>query len=213
MLEAQHFGKLPCPLDARRGVLFGGSDDEVCRGKIHLGSVLHAGSLAACHGVAGNELHPCRAQCLHRLHKAGLDARNIRKDTPGLEQRTVGSEPVQQRGGVQAKDDMVGLPDKVLKIMGLAAGDIAVLQRVLQVSLAAVDAVHMEAGAGQLQRVLAAQQTQTHYEITFCFIKHLLPPRQAALHLQKSRASSSGWLRHRPRSGAARRRQPAPQDS
>ena len=72
---------------------------------------------------------------------------------------------------------MVGLPDKVLKIVGLTAGDIAVLQRVLQMSLAAVDAVHMEACAGQLQRVLAAQQTQTHYEITFCFIKHLLPPR------------------------------------
>ena len=42
---------------------------------------------------------------------------------------------------------------------------------------------------------------------------HLLTPRQAALHLQKSRASSSGWLRRRPRSGAARRRQPAPQGS
>ena len=108
---------------------------------------------------------------------------------------------------------MVGLPDKVLKIVGLAAGDIAVLQRILQMSLAAVDAVHMEAGAGQFQRVLAAQQTQTHYEITFCFIKHLLPPRQAALHLQKSRASSSEWLRHRPRSGAVRRQQPAPQGS
>ena len=51
---------------------------------------------------------------------------------------------------------MVGLPDKILKIVGLTAGDIAVLQRVLQVSLAAVDAVHMEACAGQLQRVLAA---------------------------------------------------------
>ena len=213
MLEAQHLGKLPCPLDARRGVLFGGGDNEVCRGKIHLGGVLHAGSLAACHGVAGDELHPRRAQRLHRLHKAGLDAGNIRKDAPGLEQGTVGSEPVQQRGGVQAKDDMVGLPDKILKIVSLTAGDIAVLQRVLQVSLAAVDAVHMEAGAGQLQRVLAAQQTQTHYEITFCFIKHLLPPRQAALHLQKSRASSSGWLRHRPRSGAVRRQQPAPQGS
>lgn len=61
--------------------------------------------------------------------------------------------------------------------------------------------------------VHAAQQTQTHYEITFCFIKHLLPPRQAALHLQKSRASSSGWLRRRPRSGAVRRQQPAPQGS
>ena len=213
MLEAQHLGKLPCPLDARRGVLFGGGDDEVCRGKIYLGGVLHAGSLAACHGVAGNELHPRRAQCLHRLHKAGLYAGNIRKDAPGFDQMAVGAKPVQQRGGVQAKDDMVGLPDKVLKIVGLAAGDIAVLQRVLQMSLAAVDAVHMEAGAGQLQRVLAAQQTQTHYEITFCFIKHLLPPRQAALHLQKSRASSSGWLRRRPRSGAARRQQPAPQGS
>ena len=56
-------------------------------------------------------------------------------------------------------------------------------------------------------------ETQTHYEITFCFIKHLLPPRQAALHLQKSRASSSGWLRHRLRSGAVRRQQPAPQGS
>ena len=98
MLEAQHFGQLPCPLDARRGVLFGGSDDEVCRGKIHLGGVLHAGGLAACHGVAGNELHPRRAQGLHRLHKAGLDAGNIRKDAPGLEQMAVGTEPVQQRG-------------------------------------------------------------------------------------------------------------------
>ena len=39
------------------------------------------------------------------------------------------------------------------------------------------------------------------------------PLRQAALHLQKSRASSSGWLRHRPRSGAMRRQQPAPQGS
>ena len=127
--------------------------------------------------------------------------------------QSVGFDTIQQRGGVQAKDDMVGLPDKILKIVGLTAGDIAVLQRVLQMSLAAVDAVHMEACAGQLQRVLAAQQTQTYYEITFCFIKHLLPPRQAALHLQKSRASSSGWLRRRPRSGAARRQQPAPQGS
>ena len=106
---------------------FGGGDNEVCRGKIHLGGVFHAGSFAACHGVAGNELHARRAHGLHRLHKAGLYAGNIGKDAAGLEQMAVGAEPLDEGRGVQTKDDVVGAAHKVLKIVGLAAGDIAVL--------------------------------------------------------------------------------------
>ena len=89
--------------------------------------VLHAGSLAACHRVAGNELHARRAHGLHRLHKAGLYAGNIGKDAAGLEQMAVGAEPLDEGRGVQTKDDVVGAAHKVLKIVGLAAGDIAVL--------------------------------------------------------------------------------------
>ena len=92
----------------------------------------------------------------------------------------VGLEPLEQGRGVQAENDVVGTAHKVLKIVGLAAGDIAVLQRILQVPLAAVDAVHMETGFCQLQRVLAAQQAQAHHEITFCFIQHIPPPRPRA---------------------------------
>lgn len=65
-------------------------------------------------------------------------------------QGTVGTEPVQQRGGVQAKDDMVGLPDKVLKIVGSTAGDSRV-QRVLQVSLPRLMPSTWAPSAGQLQ--------------------------------------------------------------
>ena len=92
----------------------------------------------------------------------------------------VGAEPLDEGRGVQTKDDVVGAAHKVLKIVGLAAGDIAVLQRVLQMPFAAVDAVHMEAGFRQFQRVFAAQQAKAHHEITFCFIKHIPPPRPRA---------------------------------
>ena len=213
VLEAQHLRQLLCPLDGLRGVLVGGGDDEVGRGKVHLGSVLHAGGLTACHGVAGNELHPCRAHGLHRLHKAGLDAGHIREDAAGLEERAVGFEPLQQGRGVQAEDDVVGLLHQIFKIMGLAAGNVAVVEGILQVPLAAVDAVHMETGFGQLQGILAAQQTKTHHEITFCFVKHILPPHPKAGWLQRNSASSSGWLRRHPQSGAARRLRSAPQGS
>ena len=130
--------------------------------------------------MTGDELHTVRAEGLHRLHKAGLDAGHIREDAAGLEEGAVGLEPLDQGRGVQAEDDMVGLPHKILKIVGLAADDVALIQRILQMALAAVDAVHMEPGLGQLQRVLAAQQTQTHNEITLCFIQHPVPPRPMA---------------------------------
>ena len=55
--EAQHLGQLFCSLDSLGGVLLGGGDDEVGRGKADLGGVLDAGSLTACHRVAGDELH------------------------------------------------------------------------------------------------------------------------------------------------------------
>ena len=148
--------------------------------KFHLGGVLHAGSLAARHRVAGNELHACRAHGLHRLHKAGLYAGHIRENAAGLEQMPVGFEPLQQGCGVQTEDDVVGLLHQILKIVGLAAGDIAVAEGVLQMPLAAVDAVHMEAGFRQLQCVLAAQQAKAHHEITLCFIQHVPPPRPRA---------------------------------
>ena len=65
---------------------------------------------------------------------------------------------------------------------GLEEGPVGLepLDQILQMALAAVDAVHMEPGLGQLQRVLAAQQTQTHNEITLCFIQHPVPPRPMA---------------------------------
>ena len=75
---------------------------------------------------------------------------------------------------------MVGLPDKVFKIVGFAPLDVAMVERELQVALAAVDAVHMEPGFGELQRIFAAQQAKAHHEITFRFIQHLLPPRPMA---------------------------------
>ena len=78
----------------------------------------------------------------------------------------VGPEPLDQGRGVQTEDDMIGLTHQILKIVGLAAGDIAVVEGILQMALAAVDAVHMEPGPAQLQSVLAAQQTQAHNEIT-----------------------------------------------
>ena len=56
-----------------------------------------------------------------------LDAGNIGKDAAGLEQMAVGAEPLDEGRGVQTKDDVVGAAHKVLKIVGLAAGDIAVL--------------------------------------------------------------------------------------
>ena len=92
----------------------------------------------------------------------------------------VGAEPLDEGCGVQTEDDVVGLLHQILKIVGLAAGDIAVAEGVLQVPLTAVDAVHMEAGFGQLQRVLAAQQAKAHHEITFRFIQHIPPPRPMA---------------------------------
>ena len=213
VFEAQHLGQLPDPGDGLRGILPGRGDDEVRRGKIHLGGVFHAGSLAACHRVAGDELDPRRAEGLHRLHQAGLDAGHIREDAAGLEERAVGYEPFQQGRRVQAEDDVVGLLHQIFKIMGLAAGNVAVVKGILQVPLAAVDAVHMEAGFGQLQGILAAQQTKTHHEITFCFVKHILPPHPKAGWLQRNSASSSGWLRRHPQSGAARRLRSAPQGS
>lgn len=66
------------------GVLLGGGDDEVGRGKADLGGVLDAGGLTACHRVAGDELHTLRTHGLHRLHKAGLDAGDVGKDASGL---------------------------------------------------------------------------------------------------------------------------------
>ena len=92
----------------------------------------------------------------------------------------VGLEPLEQGRGVQAENDVVGTAHKVLKIVGLAAGNVAVVEGVLQMTFAAVDAVHMETGFRQLQRVLAAQQAQTHHEITFRFIQHIPPPRPMA---------------------------------
>ena len=92
----------------------------------------------------------------------------------------VGLEPVDEGRGVEAEDDVVGLLHQILKIVGLAAGNIAVAEGVLQMPLAAVDAVHMEAGFRQLQCVLAAQQAKAHHEITLCFIQHVPPPRPMA---------------------------------
>ena len=166
MLEAQHLGQLPGPLNGLRGVLFRGGHNEVGRGKIHLGGVLHAGGLTARHGVAGNELHARPAHGLNGLHQTGLYARHIGKDAALLQQVAVGPEPLDQGRGVQTKDDMIGLTHQILKIVGLAAGDIAVVEGILQMALAAVDAVHMEPGPAQLQGVLAAQQAQAHNEIT-----------------------------------------------
>ena len=93
--------------------------------------MLDAGGLAARHRVAGNELHTRRAHRLHRLHKAGLDAGDVGEDAAGLEKRAVCPEPVDEGRGVQAEDDVVGLRDKILEIVGLAAGDIAVVEGVL----------------------------------------------------------------------------------
>ena len=129
--EAQHLGQLFCPLDGLGGVLFGGGDDEVGRGKADLGGVLDAGSLTACHRVAGDELHTLRTHGLHRLHKAGLDAGDIGKDAAGLDEMAVGLEPVDEGRGVEAEDDVVGLRDEVLEIVGLAGLDIAVVESVL----------------------------------------------------------------------------------
>ena len=92
----------------------------------------------------------------------------------------VGLEPVDEGRGIEAEDDVVGLRDEVLEIVGLSAGDIAVVEGVLQVALAAVDAVHMEPGFGKLEGVFAAQQSEAHDEITLCFIQHILPPRLTA---------------------------------
>ncbi len=130
--------------------------------------------------MAGNELHARRAHGLHRLHQPGLDAGYIGKDAAGLDEVAVGFEPFQQGSGVQAKDDVVGLLHQILKIVGLAALNVAVVQGILQVAFAAVDAVHMETGLAQLQRILAAQQAQAHNEIPFCFIQHVPPPRPKA---------------------------------
>ena len=113
VLEAQHLRQLLCPLDGLRGVLVGGGDDEVG------------------HGVTGDELHTVRAEGLHRLHKAGLDAGHIREDAAGLEEGAVGLEPLDQGRGVQAEDDMVGLTHQILKIVGLAAGNVAVVEGIL----------------------------------------------------------------------------------
>ena len=135
--------------------------------------MLDAGGLTACHRVAGDELHALRTHGLHRLHKAGLDAGDVGKDAAGLDEMAVGLEPVDEGRGVEAKDDVVGLRDEVLEIVGLSAGDIAV-------ALAAVDAVHMEPGFGKLEGVFAAQQSEAHDQITLCFIQHILPPRLTA---------------------------------
>ena len=129
--EAQHLSQLLCPLDRLGGVLLGGGDDEVGRGKVDLRRVLDAGGLTARHRMASDELHPCRAHRLHRLHKAGLDAGDIGKDAAGLEKRAVRPEPVDEGRGVQTEDDVVGLRDEILEIVGLAAGDIAVVEGVL----------------------------------------------------------------------------------
>ena len=43
----------------------------------------------------------------------------------------VSLEPVDEGRGVEAEDDVVGLRDEVLEIVGLAAGDIAVVEGVL----------------------------------------------------------------------------------
>ena len=105
--------------------------DEVGRGKADLGGVLDAGSLTACHRVAGDELHTLRTHGLHRLHKAGLDAGDIGKDAAGLDEMAVGLEPVDEGRGIEAEDDVVGLRDEVLEVVGLSAGDIAVVESVL----------------------------------------------------------------------------------
>ena len=180
VFEAQHLGQLSDPGDGLRGILPGRGDDEVRRGKIHLGGVFHAGGLAACHRMAGDELDPCRAEGLHRLHQAGLDAGHIREDAAGLEERAVRPEPLDEGRGVEAEDDVVGLPDKVFKIVGFAPLDVAMVERELQVALAAVDTVHMEPGFGEFQRIFAAQQAEAHHEITLRFIQHILPPRLTA---------------------------------
>ena len=93
--------------------------------------VLDAGSLTACHRVAGDELHTLRTHGLHRFHKAGLDAGDIGKDAAGLDEMAVGLEPVDEGRGVEAEDDVVGLRDEVLEIVGLAGLDIAVVESVL----------------------------------------------------------------------------------
>ena len=213
MLEAQHFGQVFGPLHGLGGVLLRRGDDEVGGGKVDLRRVLYAGGLPARHGVAGDELHPCRAHRLDGLHKAGLHARDVRKDAPGLEEVAVGLEPLDEGSGVQAEDDVVGLTYQIFKIVGLAAADVAVVEGVLQVSLAAVDAVHGKAGFGQFQRILAAQQAQAHDEITFCFIQHTLPPRPAVAGRQRNGASSSARPRRRRWKGAGPPPAPAPSGS
>lgn len=64
---------------------------KFCWGKIHLGGVFTLEVSRPAMGWLAMNFHPRRAQCLHRLHKAGLYAGNIRKDTPGLEQVAVGA--------------------------------------------------------------------------------------------------------------------------
>ena len=179
VLEAQHLRQLSGPLDGLRGVLFRWGNDEVGRGKVDLGGMLHAGSLPARHGVAGDEFHAVRAQGLDGLHQPGFDARDIGEDAAGFEQGAVSFEPLDHGGGVKRENDVVSALHQVLKIVGLAAADIAVVKGKLQVTLAAVDAVHGVACPGELQGVLAAQQAQAYDEIAFGFIQHSVPPRPA----------------------------------
>ncbi len=79
----------------------------------------------------------------------------------------IGFEPFKQCGRVKAKDNVICAAHKILEILGFAALDIAVVQCILQVTFAAVNAVHMEARFCQFQSIFATQQAQPHDKIAF----------------------------------------------
>ena len=131
-LKAQLLGQIAAPVDAGLRVLIGGRDDEVGGGKADLGAVGDATRLTAGHRVAGDELDPLRQGGLHRLHHAALYAGHIGDRRAGAYQPAVLLDPVKQYGGVEAEDDAVRLPYKILKILIFPGADIVMLQRIVQ---------------------------------------------------------------------------------
>ena len=152
--------------------------------------------LRACGGVLSSEGGTITVQgCKPQLHapEAPLSGHNDHRVVMSLtvlalaadiplainEAEAVSFEPLDHGGGVKRENDVVSALHQVLKIVGLAAADIAVVKGKLQVTLAAVDAVHGVACPGELQGVLASQQAQAYDEIAFGFIQHSVPPRPA----------------------------------
>ena len=164
------------PVDACLGVLVGGGDDEIGRGKVDLGAVGDAAGFAARHRVAGDKLRPLGQSGLHRLHHAALHAGNIRHHRAGLDQMPVLLDPLQQNSRVQTKDDAIRAGNQCVKILGRTLGNIFMLQGVVDGLAAAGDARYMVAMAAEHLGVSAAQQAQAHDQIGFRFIQHPASP-------------------------------------